>query len=396
MKKNKFDMNRFIMLSLMLVSVFTQCTAQAPTGDKPEQHIDVLSMVDRDATPETRALYANLWNVQHYGTLFGHHDYAAYGVGWRDIPGKSDVKDVCGKYPAVFSTDLSGVEQQKEKNVNGIPVETLKKLIKEVHSRGGVIMMCWHQDNPKTGKMCIEDNTPCVSEILQDGSELNIKYKIWLDNIADFFTSLRDDNGKLIPVMFRMLHEHTQVWNWWGSSATTEEEFVSFWRFIVEYLRDEKGVHNLIYTISPQMDEDYASGTLARLQYRWPGDDYVDYIGMDCYHYTNTKAFNNNLFYLSQLCKTKTKPGGVTECGISEKRPLNYWSEQIMKPISEPGLFCSMVCTWRNESKTHAHAPYPEDPSAPDFVKSSKECKRLMFEPDLPDMYLMPDNIQFK
>lgn len=390
-------MNRslfFLAASSMLL--FTQCSSGSDSsGQKPVAKPDVLSLVDPAATAQTRALYANLWQIQKQGTLFGHHDYAAYGVGWRDIPGKSDVKDVCGEHPAVFSTDLSGIEQQHEENVNGIPVATLVKLIKEVHGRGGVTMMCWHQDNPKTGGKST-DNTPCVSEILTEGSELNIKYKGWLDNIAGFFNSLRDDQGRLIPVLFRPLHEHTQVWSWWGSSATSDDEFIAFWRFIVTYLRDTRGVHNLIYVISPQMDENYASGTAQRLQFRWPGDGYVDYVGMDCYHYTNTSAFNNNLYYLSKLCRSIKKPGGVTECGIEKGRQSDYWTKLILAPLSEEGVFCSMICMWRNESTTHAHGPYPADPSAPDFVRMYQQGKRVFFEDELPAMYMMPEGVSIE
>lgn len=390
-------MNKTLFSITVLAALFCcQCSSGSDSQEtKPDPTPDQLSLSDPQATAQTKALYANLWQIQKQGTLFGHHDYAAYGVGWRDVPGKSDVKDVCGDYPAVFSTDLSGVEQQRDQNVNQIPVETLKRLIREVHARGGITMMAWHQENPKTGGPST-DNTPCVSEILTEGSALNVKYKGWLDNIAAFFKGLKDDSGNPIPILFRPLHEHTQPWSWWGSTATTEQEFITFWRMIVTYLRDTCGVHNLIYVISPQMDENYASGTLQRLQFRWPGNTYVDYVGMDCYHYTNTAAFNNNLYFLSQLCHTLGKPGGVTECGIEKDRPLDYWTRIILGPLSQPGVFCSMLCMWRNESNLHAHGPYPADPSAPDFVKMYAQGKRLFFESKLPDMYSMPQGVTVK
>ena len=34
--------------------------------------------------------------------MFGHQDDLAYGVGWKYVPGKSDVKEVTGDYPAVM------------------------------------------------------------------------------------------------------------------------------------------------------------------------------------------------------------------------------------------------------------------------------------------------------
>ena len=62
----------------------------------------VLRMVDKDATPRTKALYANLWLIHERGTMFGHHDFPSYGIGWRGDEDRSDVKDVVGDHPALF------------------------------------------------------------------------------------------------------------------------------------------------------------------------------------------------------------------------------------------------------------------------------------------------------
>ena len=48
-----------------------------------------LSMVDRSATAETKALYARLWDIQQTGFMFGHHDDLFYGrkcMMFRAIP----------------------------------------------------------------------------------------------------------------------------------------------------------------------------------------------------------------------------------------------------------------------------------------------------------------------
>lgn len=121
-------------------------------------------------------------------------------------------------------------------------------------------MLVWHQNNPLTegpGKKYPDgtawDNTKVVDQILTEGSAMNVKYKARLDDVAEALKKMVDDDGRPIPVIFRPLHEHTQTWNWWGRSATTDSEFIAFWRFIVSYLRDTKGIHNVIYAISPQI-----------------------------------------------------------------------------------------------------------------------------------------------
>jgi mannan endo-1,4-beta-mannosidase len=346
-----------------------------------------LYIVDQLATLETRALYANLWLIQQKGFMFGHHDYPSYGVGWQGDADRSDVKDITGDHPAVYSLDMRDITPTKI------------DFIKAAHKRGGISMICWHQYNPLTQSPGAPypvgtawDNTKVVDQILQEGSAMNIKYKKILDDVASAFFSMKDDNGKLIPVIFRPLHEHTQTWNWWGSSATTEEEFIAFWKFIVKYLRDVKEVHNVLYAISPQMDAVYADAK-SRLLFRWPGNDWVDFVGMDCYHGRNTSAFISNLISLSSLSQELKKPVGVTETGLENNHTADYWTSNILTPLRDK--YCSMVVAWRNEKTQHAYGPYPSDISADNF-KIFYNDKFTLFERDLPNMYVMPDGVTFK
>ncbi|NJK93900.1 MAG: hypothetical protein HC905_02305 [Bacteroidales bacterium] len=42
-------------------------------------------------------------------TFFGHQDATGYGVGWSNDDDRSDVKDVCGSYPALGAWGVSGI-----------------------------------------------------------------------------------------------------------------------------------------------------------------------------------------------------------------------------------------------------------------------------------------------
>ena len=347
----------------------------------------ILQMVDPDATPETKALYANLWCIGLNGVMFGHHDYPSYGIGWKGDKDRSDVKDIVGSHPAVYSLDMAGIN------------DTKIRLIQEAHKRGGVCMLVWHQSNPLTegpGKKypvgTAWDNTKVVDQILKEGSPMNLKYKARLDGVAEAFRKMVDEKGRPIPVIFRPLHEHTQTWNWWGSSATTEEEFIAFWRFIVSYLRDTQGIHNVIYAISPQMDAVYKD-TEGRLLFRWPGDEWVDFIGMDCYHGRNTKAFESNVKALVEVRELKHKPVGVTETGLENNHKADYWTQDVLRVLrGEP---CTMVVAWRNDNPRHAYGPYPSEGSAEDF-KRFDAAEWTLLERDLPDMYSMPKHVTVK
>ncbi len=374
-----------IAICLLLACCCVGAFAAGKRQKAPEK--TTLRMVDADATPETKALYANLWCIGFHGTMFGHHDYPSYGVGWRGDEDRSDVKDLVGQHPAVYSLDMAGIDDRKI------------ELVRQAHRRGGVCMLVWHQSNPLTegpGKKypvgTAWDNTKVVDRILTEGSEMNRKYKARLDGVAEALKKMVDDAGRPIPVIFRPLHEHTQTWNWWSRSATTDAEFVAFWRFIVSYLRDTKQVHNVIYALSPQMDEVY-DDPIGRILFRWPGDEWVDFVGMDCYHGRKRAAFESNVRALSAVAEQKRKPVGVTETGLENDHNADYWTQDLLPSLR--GARCSMAVAWRNDNPRHAFGPYPSDSTAEDFRRFFADAWTL-FEQELPDMYAMPKNVRIE
>ena len=355
-----------------------------------------LSIVDKDATPETKALFANLWAIAEKGWMFGHHDDLWYGRYWYNEPGNSDTKAVCGDYPGVFSVDFAEIMDDRHGNeANAIR----RRVILEARERGEVILACMHVNNPKTGGDSWDNSSKeVVKEILTNGTATRTKYLAWLDRLADFALNLKDSRGNLVPVILRPYHEHTQGWSWWGSSCATQSEFIALWQFTIRYLRDTKGVHSFLYAVSPQMDEVY-SNTKDRLLYAWPGDDWVDFIGMDCYHGTNDKAFESNLKTLEALSQEKRKPCGVTEDGKESFTEVDFWTQHLTGPLGAKRI--SLVTMWRNkyvgnnESDKHYFSVYPGHPSEADFRKMYDD-PRSLFSRDLPDMYTLPEGYEIK
>lgn len=344
-------------------------------------------LVDKNATEKAKGLYAFLWKIQNRDfTLLGHHDALAYGHGWRDSLEYSDVYSMVGAHPAVCSLDFGKIEHKDSLNINRIPFDKMREIVKYADKNGQVIMFCWHVDNPKTYKKGAKyptgtswdnsDNT-VVREILTENSELNRVFKTWMDNLAEYIYTLKDDNDEPIPFIFRPWHEHTQEWNWWGQKCATDQEFISLWRFTVEYLRDIKEIHHMIYATSPQMDEIYEN-TKDRLTFRWPGDEYVDFLGMDCYHGRNHTALGSNLHELSELSEEKNKPCGITEIGI-ETVPYNkYFTQEMLPYINKNKL--SLLVFWRNDDimATHHFLPYKGHKAEIDFIEFCNSEKIIL------------------
>lgn len=87
-----------------LASVFMSCSdVEEVSALYPEyEEVKELSIVDKNATSETKALYSNLWAIQSKGFMFGHHDDLWYGRKWYNEEGRSDTHDVCGELSGSF------------------------------------------------------------------------------------------------------------------------------------------------------------------------------------------------------------------------------------------------------------------------------------------------------
>lgn len=383
-------MNRNVLPIIVLVSLIVMSACKTETA-QPEVDLPI----DKNATAETIALYVNLKELAKTKVLYGHQDDLAYGYSWWDEPGRSDVKEVTGSYPAVYGWEIGDLRQDVEVSLDGVNFESMKDWIKEAYSRGGINTIAWHMNHPVTDGNTW-DKTPGVAAILP-GAEQHEKFKTWLDKFAAFTQDLKGGDGELIPILFRPYHEHTGSWFWWGDEQTTIEEYVALWRFTVEYLRDEKEVHNLLYVYSP---DNQAGREFANYLTKYPGDEYVDVLGMDDYGSVdgrNPAEFSNELAWLVEEAERRDKIPALSETGVETIPNPTWWTEQLAPSFeSNPkanGI--AYILTWRNankerEQREHFYTSFPGHTSAPD-MKAFRELGLFVFEDDLPDMYSLPD-----
>lgn len=133
--------------------------------------------------------------------------------------------------------------------------------------------------------------------------------------------------------------------------------------------------------------------------YRWPGDDYVDFVGMDCYNNGVASTLSVNLRMMQSVSAKKSKPCGVTEIGVEGFTDKKYWTDQILTPAE--GRKVSMIVTWRNkfvngdESDKHYFSVYKGHPSEENFIRFYNDS-HTFFSKDLPDMYSMPEGMTVK
>ena len=365
MINRKFPVVPILLIGLLLLVI--SCNQEKEEKEQEEITYPVTndSLVDSMATEETVALYEFLHSFAGTGTMFGHQDDLAYGIGWSAETDSSDVKAVCGDYPAVFGWDLGDIT--RENNLDGVNFDKMVDWMKLINDMGGIITISMHLDNPVTNQNAW-DNSEAVPNILP-GQPDNMKYRIILEYIAEFLERLKTTEGTYIPVILRPYHEHNHTWAWWGANSCTADEYNALWRMTVEYLRDESNLHHLLYAISPQ-DISSAEEYLAR----YPGDEWVDIFGMDSYSLWNLSAVTNlgqALSTVNELAAERGKVVALTEVGIENIPISDWWTDYLLAALNYNEFSRKTVwaLVWRNYTTEHHFAPYPGHASAANFIE---------------------------
>lgn len=323
------------------------------------------------------ALKMKLENVVKNGrTMFGHHDDPVYGHTWKYLPGRSDVLDVAGSYPAVFSWDLGGVENADTLNLDGVPFRLMRRYAREQHERGGVNAFSWHTRNPvnNDNSWQVEDKT-----IVRQMMENPEGYDRQLRRLAAFFNTLTDADGNRIPVIFRPWHEHTGGWFFWGTPNCTPEEYAFLWKEMRRVF-DEEGVDNVVWAYSPDRVADEA-----QYMERYPGDGYVDIMGIDIYHFDGDKGVDTyrdtadrGLSIVSGLARRHGKIPAFTETGL-ESITMPGWYDEVLLPLLKKHEM-AYVTVWRNahDNPRHFYTPTEGDVTTDSFLRFVNDPKIIM------------------
>ncbi|HEY9061457.1 MAG TPA: glycosyl hydrolase [Pseudobacteroides sp.] len=338
--------------------------------------VSPIDAVDVNATKETASLFAALKGIGGKNLMFGQQHATTFGLttGGSKDGTQSDVKNNVGAFPAVFGWDTLSIEGKESPGNISLPVEKNIKLladvVKKAHATGGVITLSAHMPNFVTGGDFYDLNGNVVTHILPGGSK-HAEYNKFLDNIATFANSIEDENGNLIPVIFRPFHENTGSWFWWGAAFCTPDQYIKLFRYTVDYLRDVKGVHNFLYAYSPSStfstEEEYLE--------RYPGDNYVDVLGFDQYDDSGSmtseerwmKSIVSRTELLTEMADKRGKVVTITETGIAsgikkENNVNKSWFTTLLNALKESAAAgknkAAYMLVWANFDMNQFWVPY--------------------------------------
>ena len=354
----------------------------------------VAQPIDKHADDQTTALFNNLRKLAGQKLMLGHQDGLAYGVLWKKGKNRSDIKDVCGDYPAVLGWDLGYLSKKRTYNIDTVSFKSMRKWMQFIYERGGVNTLSWHMHNLGSGGDSW-DITPAVKDILPGGKNHHLLVE-QLDLFAWYLGKIKVD-GRPIPIIFRPWHENNGGWFWWGSKSCTPEEYIRLWQFTVTYLRDIRGLHNLLYCYSPS-----EFNTLEEMLVRYPGDDYVDILGIDFYYRGTDMAVNrrsllNRINLQAQYALPRGKIATLSEVGYETIPLKDWWTGTFLENVLSafPAGQLSYALFWRNARTNHHYAPFPGHTSADDFVDFIENDYILTLK-DLPRLYSSQTNTDLK
>ena len=336
---------------------------------------------------DAAALQARLQECASAGTvMYGHQDDLVYGHSWcvtdieNDPIERSDVKAVCGSYPAVVGFDLGGIETGDDCNLDGVPFALMRKAALTHIGRGGVVTFSWHPRNPLTGGDAWDISSGKVVESVLPGGSREAEFALWLDRAADFLSGLGGE-----AVIFRPWHENIGSWFWWGGSLCTPDQYKALYRLTREHFAS-RGLDNILWCYSPNGPvpaEDYMS--------RYPGDDCVDILGTDIYEYpaggdlpAAAEAYRQQTGAMLSTLRTLGEEHGklicLSETGLEGLPDPHWWTGVLLPAIKDYPV--SYVLTWRNahDKPGHFYAPWEGFEGASDFKAFCDSPNILMLD----------------
>lgn len=415
--KNTFFKIAFLSFSFLVLSgcssdkekeddVITNPPALGTDGLTPQNVNNYIS--DKQATKETIALFYNLKKLGKTKVAIGQQD--AFNSFYQDAGGDSDMKKNTGYDPALLGSDFMFITDKNNNNQsNNWFYQQEQKIIndtKAAYAKGMINTFSWHlrepynEDSFYASDMTTEQKNTAFKSILPGGAN-HAWYKKKLDKVASVFLNLKGSKGELIPIIFRPFHEFDGSWFWWGANFCTPEEYKTAYKFTVDYLKKTKGVHNVLYAFSPDNSYNTPEGYLSR----YPGDAYVDVLGMDNYGDFNNQGndgvrkANAKLKMLSNMVLINKKIVALTETGYrisAETSPVADWfSNYLYTALNDNPTFdaniieVNYVMFWNNDNNGY-YVPNGSVSNSADFKTFVEKPKSALLN-SLPKMYEIPN-----
>lgn len=199
------------------------------------------------------------------------------------------IKEHTGKLPAIRGFDFM------DNDFEGV-VDRAKAWAKD----GGIVTICWHTgiDFASGYNHSLKDSLDWDKALTPGTPEYNSLVK-GMDNAVPYLQELEAED---IPVLWRPFHEMDGTWFWWSKGGP--ENFVKLWQLMYSRYTEYWELDNLIWVLG-------YSGNAKAMDEWYPGDSYVDLLGVDSYN----PGANHALYEAAKKIAPAGMPIVYHECG---------------------------------------------------------------------------------
>ncbi len=233
-----------------------------------------VKLSDPHASAGTRALMRRLVGLYGAKTLSGQYDKADNDY----------IHEVTGRTPAIYGGDF--IDYSPSRVAHGAKSDATEQML--ARAKGGqIITASWHWNAPAglldttlTDAQGKTTDARWYKGFYTNATTFDVQKALADPHSPDYALLLRDMDAIAaqlqrladahVTVLWRPLHEAEGGWFWWGAKGP--QPFKQFWRLMHDRFTNVHGLHNLIWVDSSGGSPDW-----------YPGDAYVDVIGVDAY-----------------------------------------------------------------------------------------------------------------
>ena len=251
--------------------------------------------------------------------LFGMEFFNSFRSTWNDQaskdtfvdgPWRSDCCDVIGRHPAILGQDFHYYIEKDEKEVNyHLKAATI------ANNWGCLLTFDFHMVS-RYGKQFdyTEEDKYLVYNI---GTKKTDEYGeiTWFHNELDRIIEVMEQID--VPMVLRLFHECNGDWFWWGTKsfhnqADVGEYYRNFYQYTVTYIKSKTNL--ALFAWSPNYPFD------ANALMYYPGDDFVDVVGLDIYDVDEDRGpswddLRQSLRFMGNFARKHDKIVAITEAG---------------------------------------------------------------------------------
>jgi mannan endo-1,4-beta-mannosidase len=311
---------------------------------------EVGAQIDGGVTTQTKNLYYNLkeiaWDKKEI--LFGQEFFnsQSYAINPQDDPAESDYKSTTGDHPAVLGQDFEWYISKSWE------LSRMKAAAQHVYNNGGVLTFDYHMLSKYHAGHTYSSVDQYLMYNIGNGTNGDGE-SIWFDGEMQKVVNVLNDLQ--MPVVVRLFHEMNGNWFWWGTQAYGgSNSYIKMYKRAVDYIKARTDY--ALFAWSPNYP--FNSGNNAGTNY-YPGDNYVDVVGVDMYDAGGTgaqplSALVNEVTAVSDFSWNHNKIPVLSEVGNRkddiESKPNYFRDVNQSLQSSNRGYKIAWMLTWVNKT----------------------------------------------